>query len=205
MVSDGRGVGVASAGRVLTSRHDLSGGKKSDTQMGSNGSSWNTKDQCSHHRMSLFRATWNFTMMVGFCPHTPGTSSVVAWRPVERCLTWTFQVRPWSWVRMQRRWPPSSPRCWTTSTRRKTSFARTSLKTGGRYVHAPNSLSRQRGSTFLQSPTAAKQEMTSEEKGKITDLKKCNFSEMHQYFKAQSEARKAKTKEEKLVGLKRRS
>lgn len=42
--------------------------------------------------------------------------------------------------------------------------------------------------------------MTSEEKGKITDLKKCNFSEMHQYFKAQSEARKAMTKEEKLVG-----
>lgn len=43
--------------------------------------------------------------------------------------------------------------------------------------------------------------MTSEEKGKITDLKKCDFSEMHQYFKAQSEARKAMTKEEKLVRL----
>lgn len=41
--------------------------------------------------------------------------------------------------------------------------------------------------------------MTSEEKAKITDLKKCDFSELHQYFKAQSEARKAMTKEEKLV------
>lgn len=41
--------------------------------------------------------------------------------------------------------------------------------------------------------------MTYEEKAKITDLKKCDFSEMHQYFKAQSEARKSKTKEEKLV------
>lgn len=43
------------------------------------------------------------------------------------------------------------------------------------------------------------QEMTSEEKAKISDLKKCNFSEMSEYFKAQSEARKAMTKEEKLV------
>ncbi|XP_003973717.1 DNA topoisomerase I, like [Takifugu rubripes] len=43
-----------------------------------------------------------------------------------------------------------------------------------------------------------RKEMTSEEKAKITDLKKCDFSEMHQYFKAQSEARKAMTKEEKL-------
>lgn len=58
---------------------------------------------------------------------------------------------------------------------------------------------------FSQSPTHAQQEMTSEEKGKITDLKKCDFSEMHQYFKAQSEARKAMTKEEKLVGLERRT
>lgn len=41
--------------------------------------------------------------------------------------------------------------------------------------------------------------MTPEEKAKITDLKKCDFSEMHQYFKAQTEARKAMTKEEKLV------
>ena len=43
------------------------------------------------------------------------------------------------------------------------------------------------------------QEMNSEEKSKITDLKKCGFSEMSEYFKAQSEARKAKTKDEKLV------
>lgn len=43
------------------------------------------------------------------------------------------------------------------------------------------------------------QEMSSEEKAKITDLKKCNFTEMSEYFKAQSEARKAMTKEEKLV------
>uniref|UniRef100_A0AAY4CP24 DNA topoisomerase I n=1 Tax=Denticeps clupeoides TaxID=299321 RepID=A0AAY4CP24_9TELE len=44
-----------------------------------------------------------------------------------------------------------------------------------------------------------RKEMTSEEKSKITDLKKCDFSEMSQYFKAQSEARKQMTKEEKLV------
>lgn len=43
------------------------------------------------------------------------------------------------------------------------------------------------------------QEMTSEEKATLTDLKKCNFSEMSEYFKAQSEARKAMTKEDKLV------
>ncbi|XP_033482958.1 DNA topoisomerase I, like [Epinephelus lanceolatus] len=43
-----------------------------------------------------------------------------------------------------------------------------------------------------------RKEMTSEEKAKITDLKKCDFSEMNEYFKAQSEARKAMTKEEKL-------
>lgn len=43
------------------------------------------------------------------------------------------------------------------------------------------------------------QEMTAEEKTKLTDLKKCDFSEMSDYFKAQSEARKAMTKEEKLV------
>lgn len=41
--------------------------------------------------------------------------------------------------------------------------------------------------------------MTSEEKSKITDLNKCDFSEMGEYFKAQSEARKAMTKDEKLV------
>lgn len=43
------------------------------------------------------------------------------------------------------------------------------------------------------------QEMTSEEKSKITDLKKCDFTEMSEYFKAQSEARKAMSKEQKQV------
>uniref|UniRef100_A0A3Q3MRV8 DNA topoisomerase I n=1 Tax=Labrus bergylta TaxID=56723 RepID=A0A3Q3MRV8_9LABR len=43
-----------------------------------------------------------------------------------------------------------------------------------------------------------KKEMSSEEKAKITDLKKCNFTELSDYFKAQSEARKAMTKEDKL-------
>lgn len=43
-----------------------------------------------------------------------------------------------------------------------------------------------------------KKEMTAEEKGIITDLKKCDFSEMADYFKAQSEARKAMSKEDKL-------
>ena len=43
--------------------------------------------------------------------------------------------------------------------------------------------------------------MTSEEKAKITDLNKCNFTEMYEYFKAQSEARKQMSKAEKLVSL----
>ncbi|KAL1021600.1 hypothetical protein UPYG_G00015410 [Umbra pygmaea] len=43
-----------------------------------------------------------------------------------------------------------------------------------------------------------RKEMTSEEKSKITDLNKCNFTEMSEYFKAQSEARKQMSKEEKL-------
>uniref|UniRef100_A0A671W4D3 DNA topoisomerase I n=1 Tax=Sparus aurata TaxID=8175 RepID=A0A671W4D3_SPAAU len=43
-----------------------------------------------------------------------------------------------------------------------------------------------------------RKEMTAEEKAKLTDLKKCDFSEMSDYFKAQSEARKAMTKDEKL-------
>uniref|UniRef100_A0A8B9JPH7 DNA topoisomerase I n=1 Tax=Astyanax mexicanus TaxID=7994 RepID=A0A8B9JPH7_ASTMX len=43
-----------------------------------------------------------------------------------------------------------------------------------------------------------RKEMTSEEKSKITDLNKCNFREMSEYFKAQTEARKQMTKEEKL-------
>lgn len=41
--------------------------------------------------------------------------------------------------------------------------------------------------------------MTSEERAKLTDLKKCDFTEMSEYFKAQSEARKAMSKEEKQV------
>lgn len=41
--------------------------------------------------------------------------------------------------------------------------------------------------------------MTSEEKSKVTDLNKCDFSEMNEYFKAQSEGRKQMSKEEKLV------
>uniref|UniRef100_A0A669D3W2 DNA topoisomerase I n=1 Tax=Oreochromis niloticus TaxID=8128 RepID=A0A669D3W2_ORENI len=42
-----------------------------------------------------------------------------------------------------------------------------------------------------------RKEMTSEEKSVITDLNKCDFSEMSEYFKAQSEARKQMSKEEK--------
>ncbi|KAM9445285.1 DNA topoisomerase I, mitochondrial [Clarias gariepinus] len=42
-----------------------------------------------------------------------------------------------------------------------------------------------------------RKEMTSEEKSKISDLNKCDFTEMSEYFKAQSEARKQMTKEEK--------
>lgn len=45
------------------------------------------------------------------------------------------------------------------------------------------------------------QEMSSEEKGKLTDLNKCDFTEMSEYFKAQSEARKQMSKEEKQVSL----
>lgn len=41
--------------------------------------------------------------------------------------------------------------------------------------------------------------MTSEEKAKITDLNKCDFTKMSEYFKTQTEARKAMTKEEKQV------
>lgn len=43
--------------------------------------------------------------------------------------------------------------------------------------------------------------MTSEEKSKITDLNKCNFADMNEYFKAQSEARKQMSKDEKQVFL----
>ncbi len=43
--------------------------------------------------------------------------------------------------------------------------------------------------------------MRSEEKSKITELKKCDFTEMQEYFKAQSEARKQMSKEEKQVSV----
>ncbi|XP_018612246.1 DNA topoisomerase 1 isoform X2 [Scleropages formosus] len=42
-----------------------------------------------------------------------------------------------------------------------------------------------------------KKEMTPEEKSKITNLSKCDFTEMSEYFKAQTEARKQMSKEEK--------
>uniref|UniRef100_A0A8C6TC83 DNA topoisomerase I n=1 Tax=Neogobius melanostomus TaxID=47308 RepID=A0A8C6TC83_9GOBI len=42
-----------------------------------------------------------------------------------------------------------------------------------------------------------RKEMTPEEKSKITDLNKCDFSDMSAFFKAQSEARKQMSKEEK--------
>lgn len=41
--------------------------------------------------------------------------------------------------------------------------------------------------------------MTNDEKNTITNLSKCDFTQMSQYFKAQSEARKQMSKEEKLV------
>lgn len=41
--------------------------------------------------------------------------------------------------------------------------------------------------------------MTKEEKDVITDLSKCNFQEIFDYFQAESEKRKAATKEEKLA------
>ncbi|XP_073539886.1 DNA topoisomerase 1 [Phyllobates terribilis] len=43
-----------------------------------------------------------------------------------------------------------------------------------------------------------KKEMTAEERNLLTSLSKCDFNEMSHYFKAQSEARKQMTKEEKL-------
>ena len=41
--------------------------------------------------------------------------------------------------------------------------------------------------------------MTSEEKAKLTDLKKCNFRELHTFFMEESEKRKNRTKEEREV------
>ncbi|XP_043842127.1 DNA topoisomerase 1 [Dromiciops gliroides] len=43
-----------------------------------------------------------------------------------------------------------------------------------------------------------RKEMTNEEKNNITSLSKCDFNQISQYFKAQSEARKQMSKEEKL-------
>ncbi len=43
--------------------------------------------------------------------------------------------------------------------------------------------------------------MTHAEREKITDLKKCNFNAINEYFKEQSEIRKSRSKEEKKVGL----
>ena len=43
------------------------------------------------------------------------------------------------------------------------------------------------------------QEMTKEEREIITDLKRCNFREMCDYFKEQSEKRKNMSKDEKAV------
>lgn len=53
--------------------------------------------------------------------------------------------------------------------------------------------------TLLQNLIFFLQEMTPEEKGIITSLSKCDFTHMSQYFKAQSEARKQMTKDEKQV------
>jgi len=41
--------------------------------------------------------------------------------------------------------------------------------------------------------------MTQKEKEKITDLKKCNFRDMCEFFKEESEKRKNRSKQEKLV------
>ncbi|XP_066147365.1 DNA topoisomerase 1 isoform X3 [Euwallacea fornicatus] len=44
-----------------------------------------------------------------------------------------------------------------------------------------------------------RESMTSSERAKITDLKKCNFKQMHAYFMDLAEKNRNKTKEEKLV------
>lgn len=41
--------------------------------------------------------------------------------------------------------------------------------------------------------------MTQSEKEKITDLKKCRFNEINDYFKLKSEERKNRSREEKKV------
>lgn len=42
--------------------------------------------------------------------------------------------------------------------------------------------------------------MSKQEKEIITDLKRCNFTEMNEYFKIKNEERKNMSKEAKLVG-----
>lgn len=46
------------------------------------------------------------------------------------------------------------------------------------------------------------QAMTKQEREIITDLKKCNFTQMHEYFKVKNEERKNMTKEQKQVSRK---
>ena len=41
--------------------------------------------------------------------------------------------------------------------------------------------------------------MTHEERSVISDFKKCNFKKMHTYYLGETEKRKARSKEEKLV------
>ena len=41
------------------------------------------------------------------------------------------------------------------------------------------------------------QEMTRGEASRITDFQKCDFTQIHEYYKERSEARKAMSKEEK--------
>ena len=50
---------------------------------------------------------------------------------------------------------------------------------------------------FPPSPYFVLQEMTREEAMAITDFEKCDFSEIHQFYKERSEERKAMSKEEK--------
>ena len=42
--------------------------------------------------------------------------------------------------------------------------------------------------------------MSKEERERLVDLKKCNFTELNEYFKVKSEERKNMSKEEKQVG-----
>lgn len=55
------------------------------------------------------------------------------------------------------------------------------------------------GTCGSHTTNVALQVMTKEEKETLTDLKKCNFMEMNEYFKVKNEERKNMSKEEKLV------